>query len=45
MDKDSNGGAVDDVETRLKKAKSLFEQGLILEDEYKAARKRILNDL
>lgn len=34
-----------DVESRLKKAKSLLEQGLITEEEYKAARQRILNDL
>jgi hypothetical protein len=40
-----NGGAVDDVETRLKKAKSLREQGLISDEEYNAARQRILNDL
>jgi hypothetical protein len=40
-----NGGTVDDVETRLKKAKSLWEQGLITEEEYKTAKQKILNDL
>ncbi|MFI5296238.1 MAG: SHOCT domain-containing protein [Thermodesulfovibrionales bacterium] len=34
-----------DVESRLKKAKSLKEQGLITEEEYTAARKKILQDL
>jgi hypothetical protein len=34
-----------EVETRLKKLESLYQDGLITEDEYNATRKRILDEL
>jgi hypothetical protein len=34
-----------EVETRLKRLESLYEDGVITEDEYKATRKRILDEL
>lgn len=40
-----NVSGSDNVESRLKKAKSLLERGLISDKEYDAARQRILNDL
>jgi hypothetical protein len=35
----------DEVETRLKKLESLYEGGMITEDEYEVTRKRILEEL
>ena len=34
-----------DIATRLQKLKSLYEKGLITQDEYKATRRRILDEL
>jgi len=42
---DSPDTSENSITKRLNEAESLFEQGIITEDEYKATRKRILNDL
>ena len=41
----SSSPAGDDIESKLVKVKILFDKGLITEEEYKAGKEKILNEL